>query len=134
MRVWIGRQVARYEHAARRVQLFIFAIIAVNTSLEAAVAVGIEIELPLIGLIFSYALAGIGLIFLGYISHKSRVGAEIARAQYDIEGKEVDVDRVNALACKYAIYDKMSLDELKEEWKRIAVRLNYPKEEWIDEI
>ena len=84
MRDWVGKQVARYEHGARRLQLFFWAVIAINTFIEVVWGV-----LPVELVLSIYVIGGSGILVFGYISHKVRVGESIIRAQFDIETKEL---------------------------------------------
>jgi hypothetical protein len=84
MRRWLGRQIARYEHAARRAQLPIWIVIAINTTLEV-----IFDTVPVFVVAAIYAAGMLGAIMLGYVSHKVRVGAEVTVAQFDIEHREL---------------------------------------------
>ena len=84
IRKWIAKQIARYEHAARRAQLPIWLVIAINTFLEVVWdTVSLEIVL------FLYAVGIIAAVIIGYISHKLRVGSGIVMQQFDIESREL---------------------------------------------
>jgi hypothetical protein len=107
MRDWIGKQVARYEHGARRLQLFFWAIIAINTFIEIVWGV-----LPLEVVLVTYMCGAIGILTFGYISHKARVGQAIAKAQFDIENKEIWVAQINWGYAKLEKFRRMSDEEL----------------------
>jgi hypothetical protein len=107
IRDWIGKQVARYEHGARRLQLFFWAIIAINTFI--GIVWGI---LPLELVLLFYAIGGIGVLIFGYISHKVKVGQSIIRAQFDIETKELYQAQINWGYAKLEKFRRMTDEEL----------------------
>ena len=124
MRRWIGRQIARYEHAARRAQLPIWIVIAINTTLEVVFDI-----VPLYVVVSIYAAGIMAAVIIGYISDKVRVGAEVMVAQWGIENRELwnRLSWVNAGRLAYCI--KLEPDKLKVLRKKYEKKLNV----WNDE-
>jgi len=106
---WIGKQIARYEHAARRAQLPIWIVIAINTTLEVVFD-----TVPFTILVFIYAAGMFAAIMLGYVSHKVRVGAEVTVAQFDIEHRELWNNQSWANAARLAHCINMEAAQLAE--------------------
>lgn len=119
MRIWIGRQIARYEHAARRSQTLLWVIIAINTFIE--VVWGI---LPLENVLLIYLGGGFGLLILGYISHQARIGRAIQRSQFDIEGVEIWEVQIRYGYALLAKYMRMTEDDLNSEIEKGEKELN----------
>ena len=124
MRRWIGRQIARYEHAARRAQLPIWIVIAINTTLEVVFDI-----VPLYVVVSIYAAGIMAAVIIGYISDKVRVGAEVMVAQWGIENRELwnRLSWVNAGRLAYCI--NLEPDKLKVLRKKYEKKLNV----WNDE-
>jgi hypothetical protein len=107
MRDWVGKQVARYEHGARRLQLFFWAIIAINTFIEVVWRV-----LPLEVVLILYFTGGVGVLVFGYVSHKAKVGRSIAKAQFDIETIEIWFGQINFGYAMLEVFHRLSDEEL----------------------
>ena len=124
MRRWIGRQIARYEHAARRAQLPIWIVIAINTTLEVVFDI-----VPFYVVVSIYAAGILAAIMLGYISDKVRVGAEVMVAQWGIENRELwnRLSWVNASRLAYCI--NLEPEQLAALRKKYEKQLNV----WNDE-
>jgi hypothetical protein len=124
LRRWIGKQIARYEHAARRAQLPIWIVIAINTTLEV-----IFDTVPLEFVLITYAVGIFGAIMVGYLSDKARVGVEVSRATWGIENREFwnDLSWTNAARLAHCL--NLEATELKALRKKHERRLGLWKDE-----
>lgn len=116
---WVAKQVARYEHAARRAQLPIWLVIAINTFLEV-----VWDTVPIQTVLSIYAIGISGAIVLGYVSHKIRVGSEIILQQFDIESRELWDIQSQANAGRFARCVRMNNEELKTHLDHFESKLN----------
>jgi hypothetical protein len=119
LRRWIGKQIARYEHAARRAQLPIWIVIAINTTLEVVFD-----TVSLFVVVLIYAAGMVAAIIIGYASDKVRVGVEVSRATWGIESRELwnDLSWVNSGRLAYCIQlEPEELTALREKYEK---RLN----------
>lgn len=119
IRKWIAKQIARYEHAARRAQLPIWLVIAINTFLEV-----VWDTVPLEIVLFLYAVGIIAAVIIGYISHKLRVGSGIVMQQFDIESRELWDIQSQANAGRFARCVRMSNEELEVHLDYFETKLN----------
>lgn len=133
MRDFIGKEIARYEHGARRLQMFFWAVIAINTFI--GIVWG---ALSLDVVLMFYVVGVIGVLLFGYVSHKVRVGESITMAQFDIESKELWISQVSLNAALFAMYSKMPKEELTNVIRRLCAKLKIDESiilgiDWSDE-
>ena len=117
MRSGIGKWIARYEHAARRSQTLLWVIIAINTFIEVVWGV-----LPIEIVLLIYLGGGFGLLMLGYISHRAKIGRAIVKTQFDIENVELWFATNNlgyALLAKYMKMPEEELDRALAHWAKV---------------
>lgn len=127
IRKWIAKQVARYEHAARRAQLPIWLVIAINTFLEV-----VWDTVPLLTVLFLYAVGILGAIMVGYVSHKVRVGSEIFIQQFDIEHRELWDVQTQTNAGRFARCVRMSNEELEAHLDYFESKLNLQRSKGLN--
>ena len=127
IRKWFAKQIARYEHAARRAQLPIWLVIAINTFLEV-----VWDTVPIQTVLFIYALGISGAIVLGYTSHKIRVGSEIILQQFYIESRELWDIQNQADAGRTARCIRMSNEELEKHLDYFESKLNLQRSKDLD--
>lgn len=118
IRKFIGRVIARYEHALRRAQLPIWATIAINTFLEVVFD-----TVDIVFVLTIYAIGMIGAVILGYTSQKTEVGSEIRKTQWRIEEMPLWYDILEYSALKYAYWYKQPIEVIKEELGKAEKRL-----------
>ena len=124
MRDWIGKEVARYEHGARRLQLFFWAIIAINTFID--VVWGI---LPILYVLLLYMVGSLGVLSLGYLSHKAKVGRAITKTAFDIENLELWFMQQIFAWSFLELCRRMSTEKLMQNIQHYGKRLNVDMEE-----
>jgi hypothetical protein len=117
---WIGKQVARYEHAAKRAQMPIWIVIAINTTLEI-----IYDTVPWFVAASIYVAGIFGAIIIGYISDKTRLGVEVSRATWGIDNRELwnDLSWTNNARIAYCLHlEPAKLAELRAKHeKRLGI-------------
>lgn len=127
MREWIGKEIARYEHGARRLQLFFWAIIAINTFVSIVWGI-LQIQYVLL----LYGVGSFGVLFLGYLSHRAKVGRSIIRTTFDIEGAELWLLQQNFGYSLLSLYWRMPTEKLLVAVQYWGKKLNLDLTELMD--